>query len=105
MSKFTDTKGWYPGLEDPAERRVFFRDVDASTVVPSVGNANYSDADRRLERESAAGVLRPGPRCRDHPDRHLATLLDAGVAIGVSIEVKRVAKDNSYATVRVVPAP
>jgi immune inhibitor A len=30
---------------------------------------------------------------------------DAGVAIGVSIKVLRVARDNSYATVRVVPAP
>jgi immune inhibitor A len=30
---------------------------------------------------------------------------DDGVAFGVSIEVTRVAKDNSYATVHVVPAP
>jgi immune inhibitor A len=30
---------------------------------------------------------------------------DDGVAFGVSIEIVRVAKDKSYATVRVVPAP
>ena len=45
-STFTDAKTWYPGLEyrpdlDP-EAPLFFRDVDASMVVPSRGNEIYS---------------------------------------------------------------
>jgi len=43
---FSDAKTWYPGIEyrpdlDPKEP-VFYRDVDASTVVPSKGNEIYS---------------------------------------------------------------
>ena len=46
IKAFTDKKTWYPGLEnrpdlDP-EDPLFFRDVDASTVVPSKGNEFYS---------------------------------------------------------------
>ncbi|HEX6150012.1 M6 family metalloprotease domain-containing protein, partial [Nocardioides sp.] len=43
---FTDAKGWYPGLEWrpdlDEENPLFFRDVDASTVIPSLGNEPYS---------------------------------------------------------------
>ena len=46
VKTFTDAKGWYPGIEvraiRPEASAFFFRDVDASTVVPSVGNAPYS---------------------------------------------------------------
>ena len=57
MTTFTDAKGWYPGLEyrpdlDP-EDPLFFRDIDASTVVPSLGNEIYStrivDGDGKLK--------------------------------------------------------
>ena len=46
VKRFTDAKTWYPGLEnrpdlDP-EEPLFFRDVDASTVVPSKDNEIYS---------------------------------------------------------------
>ena len=53
---FTDARGWYPGLEyrpdlDP-DAPFFFRDIDASTVIPSAGNEFYStkivDANGRL---------------------------------------------------------
>ncbi|MFL5651011.1 MAG: immune inhibitor A domain-containing protein [Chloroflexota bacterium] len=102
VRKFTDTKGWYPGLELRSDG-LYFRDDDASTVVPSVGNAPYSTRivdpngnpltqfyGRDLGSNIVLGTGNPG---------------DDGVAFGVSIEVKRVAKDNSYATVTVVPAP
>jgi immune inhibitor A len=38
---FTDAKGWYPGMELRGED-LFFRDVDASVVVPSVDNRRYT---------------------------------------------------------------
>jgi immune inhibitor A len=48
VEKFSDAKRWYPGLEyrpdlDPVDP-LFFRDADASVVVPSVNNAPYSVA-------------------------------------------------------------
>jgi immune inhibitor A len=43
---FTDQRTWYPGFEYrpdlDAEDPLFFRDVDASTVVPSKGNRLYT---------------------------------------------------------------
>lgn len=46
LRKFTDAIGWYPGYEyrpdlDPDDP-LFFRDFDASVVVPSKGNEIYS---------------------------------------------------------------
>ena len=46
MTVFTDAKGWYPGVEYrpdlDEEEPFFFRDIDASTVVPSLDNTIYS---------------------------------------------------------------
>ena len=100
--KFTDKKGWYPGLELRGED-LFYRDADASTVVPSVGNQLYST---RL-------VLPDGTPLTDLYGIDLGQNIvtgsgnpaDDGVAFGVSIEVKKVAKNKSYASVYVVPAP
>jgi immune inhibitor A len=41
---FTDAKGWYPGIEHRAElaNPWFFRDADASVVLPNRGNEPYS---------------------------------------------------------------
>ncbi len=41
MSKFQDNKGWYPGIEVRGDT-LFFRDVDASTVLPNQNNEPYS---------------------------------------------------------------
>jgi immune inhibitor A len=41
VNKFTDAKGWYPGIEVRGES-LFFRDIDASTVVPNRNNEPYS---------------------------------------------------------------
>ncbi len=100
VKKFTDTKGWYPGLELRGED-LFYRDIDASTVVPSDGNELYST---RL-------VLPDGTPLTDLYGIDLGANIitgsgnpaDDGVAIGVSIEVKNAKKDR--ATVSVVPAP
>ncbi|GAB3079917.1 immune inhibitor A domain-containing protein [Pedococcus soli] len=43
---FTDNKGWYPGIEYrpdlDAKNPYFYRDADASVVVPSKGNSPYT---------------------------------------------------------------
>ncbi|MEV1128492.1 immune inhibitor A domain-containing protein [Agromyces sp. NPDC049794] len=43
VSTFTDDQGWVPGFAlREADGALFYRDRDASVVVPSVGNAQYS---------------------------------------------------------------
>ncbi|SDZ35757.1 immune inhibitor A [Micromonospora pattaloongensis] len=97
---FTDAKGWTPGIEVRGED-LFGRDSDASVVVPSRDNAPYSTR-----------VVNPdGTPARDLYGADLGfTVLgsgnpgDAGVSYGVTIRIVSAADDNSYATVRVVPA-
>jgi immune inhibitor A len=102
VRKFTDTKGWYPGIEFWPGVGYFFRDVDASTVVPSVGNAPYTT---RMVDPSGNPLPAHYGLNFGFTVSGTGNPADAGVDIGVSIEIVRVAKDNSYATVRVVPAP
>jgi immune inhibitor A len=103
VSTFTDTQGWYPGIEIRPNGSIFFRDIDASTVVPSVGNAPYST--RVVDSNG-----NPLPQFYG-VDLGIGSLLgsgnpgDEGVAFGVRLTVLRAANDNSYATVHVVPAP
>ena len=101
MRKFTDARGWYPGLELRGAS-LFNRDIDASAVIASRGNAPYTT---RI-------VTPAGDPLTDLYGLDLGfTVLSSGnpadsnVAIGVSIEVLKVAKNNSYATVRAVTAP
>ncbi|MGV9766699.1 immune inhibitor A domain-containing protein [Micromonospora tulbaghiae] len=98
---FTDAKGWYPGIEI-RDGAAYARDNDASVVIPSRGNQQYTTR-----------VVNPdGTPATDYYGSTLgggAIVLgtgnpgDAGVQYGVSIIIKRAAKDNSYATVYVVP--
>jgi immune inhibitor A len=39
---FNDSQGWYPGIEVRRGGALFYRDIDASTVVPSRDNQPYS---------------------------------------------------------------
>ena len=103
VSTFTDTKGWYPGLEVRAGGALFYRDQDASVVVPSVGNELYST--RIVDANGNPLPQFYGIDLGANILTGTGNPADAGVAYGVSIEVIRVAKDNSYATVRVNPAP
>ena len=102
ISKFRASQGWYPGLEVRPNGAVFFRDIDASVVMPSVGNANYSvrlvdSAGNPLPQfygidlgvGSLTGTGNPG---------------DEGVGFGVTLEVMKAGKNNTFAQVRVVPA-
>ncbi|NUR74241.1 MAG: protease, partial [Hamadaea sp.] len=101
VSTFSDSRGWYPGIEIRGSS-LFYRDADASVVIPSVDNQLYStrvvDANGNplpqyygltVAGNTVLGTGNPG---------------DAGVSYGVTITIKRVAKDNSYATIYVVPA-
>jgi immune inhibitor A len=103
VSLFTDELGWYPGIEYRGASP-FFRDVDASVVVPSVGNEPYStrvvDANGNPlpQRYGENDLGLPSPLGTGNP-------ADDDVAFGVSIEVRKLGKDNTYASVFVVPPP
>jgi immune inhibitor A len=104
---FSDAKGWYPGIEyrpdlDP-ESPLFFRDADASVVLPSEGNAPYTvrivnkngkRATGQFGIDLGGGVLtgtgNPG---------------DAGVNFGVGFRLVFPGYQNQWATVQVTPPP
>jgi len=101
VPSFSDAFGWYPGVE-VRDEGLFFRDIDASVVIPSRDNQPYTtpivDADGNLLPDFFGidlgngiftGTGNPG---------------DEGKQYGVSFTIVRVAKDNSYATVHVTPA-
>ena len=95
----TDALGWYPGIEARAAE-LFFRDIDGSVVIPSLGNQLYStrivDADGTplpslygatlVDGAIVLGTGNPG---------------DEGKQLGVSLAVTRVAPRNRSATIRV----
>jgi immune inhibitor A len=103
VSKFTDTQGWYPGLELRNDEDLFYRDADASTVVPSVGNQLYST--RLVLPDGTPLTELYGIDLGQNIITGSGNPADDGVAFGVSLEVKGAAKNNSWATIRVVPAP
>jgi immune inhibitor A len=101
VSDFTDAKGWYPGIE-VRDEGLFFRDIDASAVIPSAGNQPYStrvvDAEGNpltdwYGEDLGAGIVlgsgNPG---------------DEGVDMGVRIRLEKAGKNNFYAKVRIDPA-
>ncbi|SBT54011.1 immune inhibitor A domain-containing protein [Micromonospora narathiwatensis] len=102
VATFTDAKGWYPGIEI-RNGTAYARDNDASVVVPSKENAKYTtrvvNPDGTPATEFYGATLSGGAIVLGTGNPG-----DAGVAYGVSITIKRAAKDNSYATVFVTPA-
>jgi immune inhibitor A len=100
VSTFTDAKGWYPGIEIRGNR-LFYRDPDASTVVPSKGNQPYST--RVVD---AAGT----PLKQFYgEDIGLATPLgsgnpaDDGVAYNTTVQVRKTSAGNQSAQIHVTP--
>jgi immune inhibitor A len=102
VSRFSDELGWYPGFELRGSS-LFYRDIDASVVVPSVGNELYST--RLVDPNGNPLPALYGIDLGANIITGSGNPADDDVAFGVSIEVMRVAKDKSYATVHVVPAP
>jgi len=114
VDTFTDKKGWYPGLEVrniAGVNRVFFRDIDASVVVPSRDNQVYTT--RIVNRD---GNPLPGFYGLDllgsgsltgtgDPDQGADPAHPIDVSQGVVFKISGVAKDNSYATISVTPHP
>ncbi|BCJ72110.1 protease [Catellatospora sp. IY07-71] len=101
VSAFTDAKGWVPGLEF-RNGSLFYRDADASTVIPSVGNAPYTT--RIVDANGNPVTALYGYDGLGFTVLGSGNPGDAGVAYGVTITIVRAAKDNSYATVHVTPA-
>ena len=102
LSTFTDSLGWYPGLELRDTGALFNRDIDASTVIASRDNMPYSV--RIVDQRGA-----PLPDLYGL-DIGIGSLLgsgnpgDDGVAYGVTVEVQNTFKGNTYAQIRVTPA-
>ncbi|HEX2773773.1 MAG TPA: hypothetical protein VHN18_15255 [Micromonosporaceae bacterium] len=97
-STFTDAKGWAPGLEFRGDAGYFFRDIDASIVIPARNNASYTTR-----------IVNPdGTPATDHYGLDFGfTVTGTGnpePSYGVTIAIEQTAKDNSYATVHVTPA-
>jgi immune inhibitor A len=97
---FTDALGWYPGIEF-REEGGFYRDADASVVVPSRDNQPYStrvvDAQGN-PREDLYGedVGVATPLGTGNPE-------DDGVAYGTRISVLRALKHNQIGVLLVTP--
>ncbi|WP_460794053.1 immune inhibitor A domain-containing protein [Nocardioides pacificus] len=100
VRSFTDDLGWYPGLEVKADGRMFYRDADASVVVPSFGNAPYST---RVVDENG----NPLPDYYGE-DIGLVTPLgsgnpaDDGVSYGTRVTVKKAMRGNEAALISIV---
>jgi immune inhibitor A len=100
VGTFSDALGWVPGIEVNSEG-FWWRDADASTVIPSRGNQPYTTRIVNADGSpatgyyganfgfSVAGSGNPG---------------DAGVDYGVSMEVRRDGAGDQYAHVYVTPA-
>jgi immune inhibitor A len=99
VSTFTDDKTWYPGLEIRGSS-IFYRDIDASTVVPSRGNAQYT-----TRTVNAAGVLLPEFFGFEYDNAVLGTgnPADAGVGFHTQVQVMEVKSGNTAAKIHIVP--
>ncbi|WP_082098708.1 immune inhibitor A domain-containing protein [Demequina iriomotensis] len=101
VSTFTDDQGWVPGLAyNPANGGLYYRDRDASVVVPSVDNQAYTlpiyDMEGNpftpLYGESVAGF-----------ELGTGDPADSGVGYGTVISVKKAMPGNTAALIRVTP--
>jgi immune inhibitor A len=103
VSEFTDRQTWYPGVEYRPGMGAFFRDIDASVVVPSRDGAAYTtrivDADGNLFTSLFGATLGGSEMGTGNPE-------DSGVAFGTEISVVEAKKGNIAAKIHVVaPAP
>ncbi|MFC7490599.1 MULTISPECIES: immune inhibitor A domain-containing protein [unclassified Knoellia] len=100
VKSFTDNKGWYPGIEIRGES-LFYRDADASTVVPSLGNAPYStrvvDANGKpLPQYYGLDIGLVTPLGTGNP-------ADDGVGLGTTVTVSKAYKGNMAAQIKITP--
>lgn len=100
MSTFTDAKVWYPGFEVRGED-LWYRDADASTVVPSRGNKPYSTrvvdaAGNPLPQYYGIDVGAATPLGSGNP-------ADDGVAYNTKVQVVKTSAGNQSAQIRITP--
>jgi immune inhibitor A len=106
VKSFTDDKGWYPGLEvrdneaDPEDNGFYYRDADASTVVPSVGVQPYTT---RMVNED-------GSPATDYYGLNFGFTVtgtgnpaDAGVSFGTGVNVSKTFSGNQSALIKITP--
>ncbi|WP_312855023.1 immune inhibitor A domain-containing protein [Agromyces agglutinans] len=101
VSTFTDDQGWVPGFAlNEATGQLFYRDRDASTVVPSVGNAQYTTPLYDLQGNRLPAYdgedIGLGPFGSGNP-------ADSGVGYGTVVSVKKAMKGNTSALISIVP--
>ena len=101
MSTFTDDQGWVPGFAlRESDGALFYRDRDASAVVPSAGNAQYTTPlyDLQGNRLPAYDGLDVGlgPFGSGNP-------ADSGVGYGTVITVKKAMDGNRAALISITP--
>lgn len=99
VSTFTDDQGWVAGIEF-RDGTFFNRLRDASTVVPSVGNAPYTTRVVNPDGTPATGLY--------GLDLGFTVLgtgnpADSGVGFGTVISVKKSMKDNTAALISITP--
>ncbi len=106
---FTDAKGWYPGLELRGED-LFFRDIDASVVVPSKDQRRYTTRIVDAEGNPLTDlygtdlgdgiILGSGNPADGNP---LDTPVE-DLSLGVEFVVRRVAGNNRWVVIGVTAA-
>ncbi|WP_448808125.1 immune inhibitor A domain-containing protein [Agromyces bauzanensis] len=99
VSTFTDDQGWVPGFAlRESDGALFYRDRDASTVVPSVGNAQYTTPLYDLEGNRLPAYdgldIGLGPFGSGNP-------ADSGVGFGTVVEVLQALDGNRAAVIRI----
>ncbi|GAA4455434.1 immune inhibitor A domain-containing protein [Phytohabitans houttuyneae] len=107
VTNFTDAKGWYPGIEyrpdlDP-ESPLFFRDSDASVVLPSEGNAPYTV--RIVDKNGKPVKSQYGIDLGGGVLTGTGNPGDAGVNFGVGFRLLYPGYKNQWVTVQVTPPP
>ncbi|WP_353815152.1 immune inhibitor A domain-containing protein [Agromyces sp. SYSU T00266] len=101
VSTFTDDQGWVPGLAyNPANGGLYYRDRDASVVVPSVGNAMYSLPIYDMEGNPFPALY--GATVAGFP-LGTGNPADDGVGFGTVISVKKALTGNTAALIEVTP--
>lgn len=99
VSTFTDNKTWVPGLEFRSGR-LFWRDIDASVVVPSRGNAAYTTRIVNPDGSPATGLYGADLGFTKLGSGNPA---DSGVGYGTVVKVVKPLFGNQAAQIEVTP--
>jgi immune inhibitor A len=107
IDTFTDALGWVPGIEVRLDLGgFFFRDRDASVVVPSLGGADYDWRVVWPDGSPATDFWGGGwgsgdPRDGFTPGAYDPEVPNEGVEIGTFIEIKNVARNDSWVNIHI----